>query len=227
MEMTAADKKIISSILAKTDKDPEIGSLKTISFPELYKYLGKEEISLIKNFLKINPHAYGFKGKFLGMAGVPRNLVVIKNQTYTFRRKQKTIGEQCLPKSVYEAYGKLNQALRRETGRTLLISFGYRSPAYQVITFFYYLKFYGFNFKKTAKRVAFPGYSEHGAPRWPAIDFVTMKGMPSDKNPLDFVSTEEYRWLLKNAHRFGFYLSYPKNNKDGIMYEPWHWRFEK
>ena len=78
-----------------------------------------------------------------------------------------------------------------------------------------------------AERVAFPGYSEHGAPRWPAIDFVTMKGMPSDKNPLDFVSTEEYRWLLKNAHRFGFYLSYPKNNKDGIMYEPWHWRFEK
>ena len=39
-----------------------------------------------------------------------------------------------------------------------------------------------------------------------------------------FVDTEAYQWLLKNAHRFGFVLSYPENN-GFYIFEPWHWRF--
>ena len=39
-----------------------------------------------------------------------------------------------------------------------------------------------------------------------------------------FDDTETYNWLLQNAHKFGFTLSYPKNN-GYYIYEPWHWRF--
>ncbi|MCA9365705.1 M15 family metallopeptidase [Candidatus Kaiserbacteria bacterium] len=39
-----------------------------------------------------------------------------------------------------------------------------------------------------------------------------------------FENTEAYKWLLDNAYKFGFVLSYPENNKFYI-FEPWHWRF--
>lgn len=39
-----------------------------------------------------------------------------------------------------------------------------------------------------------------------------------------FATTEAYRWLTENAHRYGFVLSYPENNAYYI-FEPWHWRF--
>ncbi len=39
-----------------------------------------------------------------------------------------------------------------------------------------------------------------------------------------FENTEAFVWLQDNAHRFGFILSYPKNN-NFYIYEPWHWRF--
>ena len=39
-----------------------------------------------------------------------------------------------------------------------------------------------------------------------------------------FDTTTAYHWLSENAHRFGFILSYPKDNSYYI-YEPWHWRF--
>ncbi len=39
-----------------------------------------------------------------------------------------------------------------------------------------------------------------------------------------FENTKAYTWLLENAHRYGFVLSYPKDNAYYI-FEPWHWRF--
>ncbi len=56
---------------------------------------------------------------------------------------------------------------------------------------------------------------------------MTEEGIPTIDKPLDFVNTQEYKWLLKNANKYGFYLSYPENNLDGITFEPWHWHYEK
>ena len=39
-----------------------------------------------------------------------------------------------------------------------------------------------------------------------------------------FAQTEGYAWLLENAHRYGFILSYPPDNTF-FVFEPWHWRF--
>jgi D-alanyl-D-alanine carboxypeptidase len=39
-----------------------------------------------------------------------------------------------------------------------------------------------------------------------------------------FADTEAYEWLLDNAYKHGFILSYPEGN-DFYIFEPWHWRF--
>jgi D-alanyl-D-alanine carboxypeptidase len=65
---------------------------------------------------------------------------------------------------------------------------------------------------------AVPGCSEHHTGR--ALDL----GAPGHLN-LDaaFARTREFRWLKQHATRFGFHLSYPRNNRRGIAFEPWHW----
>ncbi len=65
-----------------------------------------------------------------------------------------------------------------------------------------------------------PGYSEHHTGR--AID-IGLPGQP----PLteEFGQTPAFAWLQAQAGGFGFSLSYPKNNRHGITYEPWHWLF--
>jgi D-alanyl-D-alanine carboxypeptidase len=63
------------------------------------------------------------------------------------------------------------------------------------------------------------GYSEHQLGT--TVDFTT----PALKENYDsFDTTEAYAWLVKNAYKYGFILSYPKGNAY-YVYEPWHWRF--
>jgi D-alanyl-D-alanine carboxypeptidase len=65
---------------------------------------------------------------------------------------------------------------------------------------------------------AVPGCSEHHTGR--ALDF----GAPAHPRlEVTFARTREFRWLRGHAGRFGFRLSYPRNNRQGIAYEPWHW----
>ncbi len=62
------------------------------------------------------------------------------------------------------------------------------------------------------------GYSEHQLGT--AIDFTSDEATPFS----GFDSTIAYSWLVGNANKYGFVLSYPKNNTY-YTYEPWHWRF--
>lgn len=63
------------------------------------------------------------------------------------------------------------------------------------------------------------GYSEHQLGT--TVDFTTdaLNGSLGG-----FQNTKEYAWLIKNAHKYGFVLSYPDNNPY-YEYEPWHFRF--
>ncbi len=63
------------------------------------------------------------------------------------------------------------------------------------------------------------GFSEHQLGT--TIDFTT-KGLGGGLD--GFGSTEAYQWLLDNAYKYGFTLSYPEGNSY-YVYEPWHWRF--
>lgn len=63
------------------------------------------------------------------------------------------------------------------------------------------------------------GYSEHQLGT--AIDVTTPN---TDPLVVKFDTTSAYNWLTNNAYRYGFILSYPKDNTY-YQYEPWHWRF--
>ena len=78
-------------------------------------------------------------------------------------------------------------------------------------------------FNKTAQSIAVPGQSEHNAGLAADISTMDWKG---EINP-EFENTEEFRWLDKNAAKFGFILRYPKGKEHitSITYEPWHYRY--
>ncbi|MNR83731.1 D-alanyl-D-alanine carboxypeptidase [compost metagenome] len=65
-----------------------------------------------------------------------------------------------------------------------------------------------------------PGYSEHHTGR--AIDINTPGCLATEE---EFQDTAAFRWLSEHAARFGFSLSYPRDNTLGFIYEPWHWCF--
>jgi LAS superfamily LD-carboxypeptidase LdcB len=62
------------------------------------------------------------------------------------------------------------------------------------------------------------GYSEHQLGT--ALDFTTEKTGALE----GFDKTLEYKWLLENAYKYGFIISYPAGNTY-YKFEPWHWRF--
>ena len=67
-----------------------------------------------------------------------------------------------------------------------------------------------------------PGHSEHHTGY--AIDIGDGNVPVTNLSP-DFENTDAFKWLQANATRFNFEMSFPKNNKQGVTYEPWHWRY--
>ncbi len=63
------------------------------------------------------------------------------------------------------------------------------------------------------------GYSEHQLGT--TVDFTTEA---THGALVGFEKTPAYVWLTRNAHKYGFVLSYPKGNAY-YQYEPWHWRY--
>ena len=68
---------------------------------------------------------------------------------------------------------------------------------------------------------AAPGFSEHHAGT--ALDIGTPGEAPAEES---FEHTPAFAWLQANAGGYGFAMSYPRYNPHGIVYEPWHWRFQ-
>ena len=76
----------------------------------------------------------------------------------------------------------------------------------------------GLSIDEILKVSAPPGYSEHHTGR--AVDVTSDGARPLE---LEFENTAAFGWLSRHAGRFGFFLSYPRLNPYGYMYEPWHW----
>ncbi|WP_230342855.1 M15 family metallopeptidase [Methylobacillus arboreus] len=67
---------------------------------------------------------------------------------------------------------------------------------------------------------AVPGYSEHHSGK--AVDIATPASLNLD---VSFEHTPAFQWLSQHASSHGFAMSYPRNNRYGYSYEPWHWCF--
>ena len=63
------------------------------------------------------------------------------------------------------------------------------------------------------------GYSEHQLGT--TLDFTTAE---NPESLATFGASDQYSWLVRHAHEYGFVLSYPKDNTY-FQFEPWHWRF--
>lgn len=101
-------------------------------------------------------------------------------------------------------------------GINLKVISGYRSFEKQMRLKSKYTMVFG---SGANKFVADQGYSEHQLGT--TVDFTNEE---LGNNFDNFSKTKAYEWLLNNAYKFGFILSYPPGNKYYI-FEPWHWRF--
>jgi zinc D-Ala-D-Ala carboxypeptidase len=75
---------------------------------------------------------------------------------------------------------------------------------------------------KRAEVSAPPKHSEHHTGY--AVDIGDATNSALDLKP-EFETTAAFKWLQANAARYSFELSFPKDNTQGVSYEPWHWRY--
>lgn len=73
-----------------------------------------------------------------------------------------------------------------------------------------------------ARFVGPPGHSEHATGY--AVDFV-QRGTDCRVTEQCFMLTPGGKWLMRRGPDFGFELSFPQGNKQGVGWEPWHWRW--
>ena len=110
----------------------------------------------------------------------------------------------------------------KRDGIYLVFLSGYRSINLQNDIFYSLKSIRNQEAAERARVSAPPGYSEHSTGF--AIDIGDATQRETDFET-DFENTDAFRWLIKNAAKFHFKLSFNKDNKY-IDYEPWHWRYE-
>lgn len=163
--------------------------------------LSKTDRELLKKYSKVY---------FLNEHYVPSNLATITPEYLYYPNQTLFIHANVWPK--LEALLKSASS----SGANLQINSAYRSYGTQAAIKSSYKITYGSGANKFS---ADQGYSEHQLGT--TVDF----GTPSIRGDFSkFGGTKEFEWLVNNAYKFGFILSYPKNN-DYYVYEPWHWRY--
>lgn len=105
-------------------------------------------------------------------------------------------------------------------GVRLLIVSGFRSFEYQAQLIRNKLEA-GQDIDEILKVNAAPGFSQHHTGC--AIDIATPGSRPLTE---EFEDSEAFGWLSGAAHQYGFSMTYPRANRFGFIYEPWHWARE-
>ena len=160
-------------------------------------YTNTNEVKNITNTMLVNKYYY------LNKEYVPDNLIKIDFTSLT-----KTAGK---------AFIELKLNAQKDNLNIIAIS-GYRSYTYQEKLYNKYVKIDGK--EKADTYSAKPGHSEHQTGL--AVDI--SNGITSYMN---FENTDEYKWMINNAYKYGFILRYPKGKETitGYNYESWHYRY--
>lgn len=164
--------------------------------------LSRTDDELLKKYSKVF---------FLNENYLPENLINIDEKYLNIKNKPIQIkGE------VWKYLKDLLDSAEKD-GLNIQVLSGYRSFGAQATLKSAYKITYGAG---TANQFsADQGYSEHQLGT--TLDFTNPK---IGSNLTLFEKTKEYSWLIKNAHKYGFVMSYPKENHFYI-FEPWHYRF--
>ncbi len=126
-----------------------------------------------------------------------------------------------LREAAAKSYLKMEADAKADGVDFVLIS-GFRTIAEQQQLFFEISKQRNQTPAQRAKVSAPPGHSEHHTGY--AMD-IGDGAVPSANLSTSFEKTAAYQWLQNNAAKYSFEMSFPPNNPQGVMYEPWHWRF--
>jgi len=216
-------------------------SQKLASSTELVLQLEKEKTDLQTNLEKERAINEGFSAQISGIAstvGILDKLsktdkellqkyskVYFLNENYIPDKlvsiDQKFLVDKTLPLDKFhaQAYTFLKSMLNEanDEGVPLLVSSAYRSFGTQGNLKANYRVIYGETSASTFS--ADQGYSEHQLGT--AVDLTVPDIANSDAS---FADSRAYKWLRNNAYKYGFVLSYPRNN-GFYVFEPWHWRF--
>lgn len=130
-------------------------------------------------------------------------------------------GSIMLRKSAASAFQAMVAAAQAD-GISLVALSGFRSKNDQDYLFFGKKAERGQVATERAKVSAPPGYSEHHTGY--AIDIGDGSAPAVDLSE-SFEQTAAFQWLQANAAHYSFELSFPKDNRQGVSYEPWHWRY--
>ena len=146
----------------------------------------------------------------LGARYEPDDLVQLKNGSYALNNNEDLM----LRGMAADSLEEMAFAAGRE-GITLIVSYAYRSYTRQNQSYSMHVRNMG---QREADRIsARPGYSQHQLGL--TIDFGSVNNT--------FAGTPQGLWLLKNASRFGWSLSYPSGYEavTGYSWESWHYRY--
>ncbi len=125
-------------------------------------------------------------------------------------------------KEIYENFKEM-QFIAAQRGVSLQLLSGYRSIDLQRDIFYENKSIRNQTAVERSKVSAPPGYSEHSTGY--AID-VGDGNYPDTHFEVEFEQTPAFKFMKRFASKYHFVLSFPPNNKQGVTYEPWHWRFE-
>lgn len=159
--------------------------------------ISKENLLLVNKYTKLSSDY------------VPENITNIP-LTFSFEGNQTT-------EEVLGAFKSMWKAAKKED-LTLIVNSSYRDYQSQEEVWNNYEDAFGEEYADSI--AARPGFSEHQTGL--ALDIITYG---ANKNTFD--TTDEFKWLEKNAHKYGFILRYPKGKEDitGYAYESWHYRY--
>ena len=198
------------------------------SYLEYYKENSKKELKYIVAIINVKANYEHYDADVVIKTDISKNNLLLVNKynyldetyipneltniplTYAFDDNQTT-------KEVLNAFKNMWSAAKKQE-LTLIINSSYRDYKSQEEIWNYYDDIKGEEYADSIAARA--GYSEHQTGL--ALDIITYG---SNKNT--FEETDEFKWLEKNAHKYGFILRYPKGKEDitGYAYESWHYRY--
>jgi LAS superfamily LD-carboxypeptidase LdcB len=213
----------LEPLIAAKRKD---GTAILLTWEQLYAPLDLDQRAFLDAIRALKGSALGATSHFFGEPPTAPDVVPVGPQQILKDGVPTPLDPQYLPRPALEAYRRMMAAMRADLGRELLVESGYRSPAYQLYLFVYYMGNHDLSIRETNRFVALPGHSEHGYPPRQALDFINQDGINGEERPEEFEALPEYAWLQLHAQTYGFFLSYPRDNPHHTAFEPWHWRFE-
>ena len=124
-----------------------------------------------------------------------------------------------LDQEAFQAFQQMKSVAATQGVQLMIIS-GFRNVEDQSVLFEKQIARRGSE-SEAARSSAPPGHSEHHTGY--ALDIADQQSDTDLK--VSFQETAAYQWLVTNAAQYQFEQSFPLNNKQGVNFEPWHWRY--